>query len=75
LAVVDVATGEDLSSVALEGYSRKISLARTRPQGLLPHLIGTHVAILYGAKPAAEEDNDDLDDGKDNETEHKESAS
>lgn len=56
LVVVDVASGQAVSSVSLEGYSRKVSLARTRPEGLLPHLVGSHVAVLYGAAPPPEQD-------------------
>lgn len=56
LAVIDVATGQDISTVVLDGYSRKVTLARTRPQGLLPHMIGNHLAVLYGAKPVDEDE-------------------
>jgi hypothetical protein len=56
LAVIDAATGQDISTVVLDGYSRKVTLARTRPQGLLPHMIGNHLAVLYGVKPVDEDE-------------------
>lgn len=59
LAVIDVATGQDISSAALDGYSRKVTLARTRPEGLLAHMIGNHLAVLYGAKPVNEDEEEE----------------
>ena len=59
LAVIDVVTGQDISSVVLDGYSRKVSLARTRPEGLLPHMLGNHLAVLYGVKPINEDEEEE----------------
>lgn len=59
LAVIDVVTGQDVSTVVLDGYSRKVSLARTRPEGLLPRMIGHHLAVLYGVKPTNEDEEEE----------------
>jgi hypothetical protein len=63
--VVEVGTGSDISSTALEAYSRKVSISRLTVGGLLPRLIGNHVAVLYGAKPPPVPEEDDGDTGKD----------
>jgi hypothetical protein len=63
--VVEVGTGNDISSTALEAYSRKVSVSRLKVEGLLPRLIGNHVAVLYGDKPPPLPEEDDSDTGKD----------
>jgi hypothetical protein len=59
LVVTDVPTGHDISSVVLEGYSKKVSVSRTTPDRLLPYMIGRHLAVLYGRTPANKEEDED----------------
>jgi hypothetical protein len=47
LTVVDVKTGQDLTSSLLESRSRIFSWTRTSPESLLPELVRTHAAGLY----------------------------
>jgi hypothetical protein len=47
VAVVDVSTGQTVTSTLLESRSRIMSLTGTSPESLLPHLIGNYVNGLY----------------------------
>ena len=54
MVVIAVPTGEQISAVLLDGFSRKMTLTSTSPESVTPHLIGGYVNRLYAGKDAAQ---------------------